>query len=149
VRVRQEWLNPGPRRLYGCENAFGKSVNSSRCVDEGYGFDDYGPGRRLDLSLLAGLDPVGARLFFPVLPSAEESGARRGCAVIGVGAAGAILETLPELRAQDWPAPNASQGVSGEPDAYQTFMRCTACSIVSIWLLARRRHFGRTAGESP
>lgn len=50
--------------------------------DEGYGFDDYGPGRRLDLDYLA---PVLARhgltAFFPTLPSSAETGARRGCMV--------------------------------------------------------------------
>ena len=79
--------------------------------DEGYGFDDYGPGRRLDIGLLVGLDGAGAQLFFPTLPAAEETGARRGCAVIGVGAVRAALAALPALRAHDWPAPDGPENV--------------------------------------
>jgi predicted O-methyltransferase YrrM len=72
--------------------------------DPEYGFDDYGPGKSLTLELLANINPKGASLFFPTLPACEETGARRGCAVIGVGRAASILAELPELRRYDWPA---------------------------------------------
>jgi hypothetical protein len=50
--------------------------------DDGYGFDDYGPGRSLTLATLSGHLPPGVVALFPVLASTEESGARRGCCVL-------------------------------------------------------------------
>ncbi|OQC38808.1 MAG: hypothetical protein BWX64_01800 [Acidobacteria bacterium ADurb.Bin051] len=54
------------------------------CVpfDAGYGFDDYGPGKRLDVEYLKPLPLQPLRVFFPAVPSTEETGARRGCAVL-------------------------------------------------------------------
>jgi hypothetical protein len=51
--------------------------------DSGYGFDDYGPGKRLNLELVQQSE-YGGRLkaFFPSLPSSKESGAKRGCVVL-------------------------------------------------------------------
>lgn len=55
------------------------------CVpgDSGYGFDDYGAGRRLDVEYLA---PVRARtglaLYFPTASSDAETGRKRGAAVL-------------------------------------------------------------------
>jgi hypothetical protein len=50
--------------------------------DEGYGFDDYGPGKRLALDYLP-LDSLGGySCLVPQLPSAEETGFRRGCVVL-------------------------------------------------------------------
>ena len=49
--------------------------------DPGYGFDDYGPGKRLSTDLL----PPEVRtmaLFAPAAPSHAESGSRRGCVLI-------------------------------------------------------------------
>lgn len=58
--------------------------------DPGYTYDDYGPLKRLCVDYLP---DVGWSLYFPSLPSAEETGGRRGCAVLvspslseGVGA---------------------------------------------------------------
>ena len=48
--------------------------------DTGYTFDDYGPGKRLCVDYLP--DVPGWGLFFPSLASAEETGGRRGCAVL-------------------------------------------------------------------
>ncbi len=53
--------------------------------DPGYGYDDYGPGLALDLALLSGLPLDGASVFFPRIPSAEETGRRRGWVVLGRG----------------------------------------------------------------
>lgn len=52
--------------------------------DAGYGFDDYGNGLRLTLDYVAPvLQRHRLRAFFPARPSSEETGARRGCVVIG------------------------------------------------------------------
>ncbi len=53
--------------------------------DPGYGYDDYGPGLVLDIALLSGLPLAGVSLFFPRIPSAEETGNRRGWVVLGRG----------------------------------------------------------------
>lgn len=50
--------------------------------DSGYGFDDYGGPNRLTLH---NLDLDRSPIYFPTAPSLEETGARRGCAVIPVG----------------------------------------------------------------
>lgn len=56
--------------------------------DQGYGFDDYGPGKRLDEAYLrgAGVWPEG-RVFWPAVKSDDESGDRRGCVVMALGEA--------------------------------------------------------------
>ncbi|MEJ0069716.1 MAG: hypothetical protein WDO24_14400 [Pseudomonadota bacterium] len=51
--------------------------------DPGYGFDDYGPTRRLTLDYLAPLAPFGPRYFFP-LSSAEETNSLRGCVALTI-----------------------------------------------------------------
>ena len=50
--------------------------------DDGYTFDDYGPSKRLDLSLLQPLNSLRVEVFFPRMPSSEETGGRRGCVVL-------------------------------------------------------------------
>jgi len=66
--------------------------------DPDYGFDDYGPGSRL-CSRDMGLDELaGAQVYWPSAPSRTETGARRGCAVIALGAVTTALAELPELR---------------------------------------------------
>jgi len=51
--------------------------------DQGYGYDDYGPGRALIASYVApAMERFGLAAFYPTLPSSEESGARRGCVVL-------------------------------------------------------------------
>jgi predicted O-methyltransferase YrrM len=77
------------------------------CIDDfavpgepNYGVDDYGPGRRLDASLVQPLlDRYGAAIFYPAMPAMLENGARRGCCVIArdeelIGA----LRSIPLLR---------------------------------------------------
>lgn len=67
--------------------------------DPGYSFDDYGPGKRLDLQyLLSGkIPPVS--VYFPSTPSSRENGARRGCVTVTADAGlSAILDTMPLLR---------------------------------------------------
>ena len=48
--------------------------------DPGYTFDDYGPGKRLCVDYLP--PTAGWRLFFPMLRAEQETGGRRGCAVL-------------------------------------------------------------------
>jgi hypothetical protein len=66
--------------------------------DPGYGFDDYGPGKRLCLDYLA-LPRLGMRAFFPAAGSSAESGAKRGCVVLADTAAAESIHRLPSLRA--------------------------------------------------
>jgi predicted O-methyltransferase YrrM len=49
--------------------------------DPGYGFDDYGPGRRLAEEILPSAIHSWIRLY-PAAPSQAETGARRGCVVL-------------------------------------------------------------------
>ena len=56
--------------------------------DLGYAWDDYGPGVRVDATALAGALPDGAALYVPALPSADETGARRGCCVVALEMSG-------------------------------------------------------------
>lgn len=50
--------------------------------DPGYGFDSYGPGAVLCLEELLAHLPNGVEVWFPVLASHGETGARRGCVVL-------------------------------------------------------------------
>jgi glycosyltransferase involved in cell wall biosynthesis len=67
--------------------------------DAGYGWDDYGPGKRIQLEILFGLLPDACRIYFPVLSSSDETGARRGCCVL---ASGGVLEDSKLLRGGDY-----------------------------------------------
>jgi hypothetical protein len=63
--------------------------------DPGYGFDDYGPGRVLNEEYLRSCEGLhGWTLRYPALPSAEESGAKRGCCVVTSPSLGNRLATL-------------------------------------------------------
>jgi hypothetical protein len=48
--------------------------------DPGYGFDDYGPGARIGLDLIG--PPDGLDCYLPNVPADQETGARRGWAVL-------------------------------------------------------------------
>jgi hypothetical protein len=50
--------------------------------DTGYGYDDYGPGRRLSLRDFPFDSDPRFVFYFPARPSTEESGKRRGCIVL-------------------------------------------------------------------
>jgi hypothetical protein len=51
--------------------------------DQGYAFDDYGPGKALKMEYLSAVvEEFLAVVAYPVLPSVRESGARRGCVVL-------------------------------------------------------------------
>jgi hypothetical protein len=67
--------------------------------DPGYGFDDYGPDKRLTLEYLmhGNLPPLSA--YFPSAPSHQETGERRGCVVVTANSElAAILDEIPLLR---------------------------------------------------
>jgi predicted O-methyltransferase YrrM len=65
--------------------------------DPGYTFDDYGPGKRLCVDYLPATE--GWRLFFPALPAAQETGGRRGAAILASPALADAVGGLPTLRA--------------------------------------------------
>jgi hypothetical protein len=74
--------------------------------DDGYGYDDYGPGKALTTDYLEALRVrFGLALFFPSLSADDETGAKRGCVVIASDPdLVACLRQLPILR--EWePAP--------------------------------------------
>jgi hypothetical protein len=67
--------------------------------DPGYGYDDYGPGKSLELSLIDLPDLAGLRLFWPAARSSQESGMRQGYAVVASpGEMADVLARLPALR---------------------------------------------------
>ena len=47
--------------------------------DRGYGFDDYGPDKRLSLPILAAFRSAVPNFYVPSIEAAEETGAKRGC----------------------------------------------------------------------
>ncbi|WP_027584634.1 hypothetical protein [Bradyrhizobium sp. Ai1a-2] len=51
-------------------------------TDFGYGWDNYGPGKSLDLDYLKGVIPDTTQIFFPTLPSGDETGAVRGLCIL-------------------------------------------------------------------
>lgn len=52
--------------------------------DPGYGHDNYGPGKELSMHELAAIfDRLDFVPFFPAQPSTSETGAKRGCVVLG------------------------------------------------------------------
>lgn len=85
--------------------------------DPGYGFDDYGPGHRLSLDLLRGLARDGLSAFVPRAPAEEETGARRGCVVIGT--THGVCENLSRIARlaphPGWPAPQPPLAVGRGP----------------------------------
>jgi hypothetical protein len=65
--------------------------------DSGYAFDTYGD-RELSVEYL-GEEAIGSyEIFWPNCPSSEETGARRGCAVLVAPGVMPVVEGLPELR---------------------------------------------------
>jgi len=66
--------------------------------DSGYGYDDYGIGKSLDHRLLDRSAVATWSRFAPTLPSAQETGERRGCVVIAAPAVSAQLGGVSRLR---------------------------------------------------
>ncbi len=69
-------------------------------TDPDYGYDDYGPGKRLEIDLLEPcIRKHSLSAFFPALPAQEESGARRGCVVLSSpGELARELSKIPSLK---------------------------------------------------
>lgn len=72
--------------------------------DEEYGFDNYGPGKALNLSLLkAVIKKFDLCVFFPAARSSEETGGKCGCVVlIPRGELSAKMAQMPSVR--NWKA---------------------------------------------
>ncbi len=67
--------------------------------DPGYGFDDYGPEKRLGLDYLLRGNLSKLTVYFPSVPSHQETGARRGCVVATANPElAAILDRISLLR---------------------------------------------------
>jgi len=66
-------------------------------TDQGYGFDSYGEDREIGLPLLEKYLPEFSRIFVPRLSSREETGKKRGCAFLGLGAGLSVLQQSADL----------------------------------------------------
>jgi hypothetical protein len=67
--------------------------------DDGYGYDDYGPGKSIELDLLALPELADLHLFWPAQPASRETGTCRGWVVLATPTAMAeALTGLTELR---------------------------------------------------
>jgi hypothetical protein len=88
------------------EIVFGHFANAVVLIDDfqvpddpGYGFDNYGPGKTLNLEYLRAAKTPPLAIYFPSTPSAQETGAKRGCVVVTANPAMAvILDRLELLR---------------------------------------------------
>ena len=77
--------------------------------DAGYGYDDYGSGKALTSAYIASaVRKYELHTFYPSVPSREEGGARRGCAVLAKAAIHSRqLGSVPLLRmAERYPVPD-------------------------------------------
>jgi len=66
--------------------------------DQGYGFDDYGAGKILELQSFREFKNLNLACFFPTLPSSEETGLKRGCVVFSDTETANILKKIESLR---------------------------------------------------
>jgi hypothetical protein len=67
--------------------------------DQGYGYDDYGDAKAFTAAYIRpAVCSFQLRTFYPSTPSAEETGARRGCVVlVKEGSLARIMDSLPLL----------------------------------------------------
>ena len=87
--------------IFSCQPKAVVVIDDFRVPDDvGYGWDDYGPGKSLEIDYLKGVVPDGTQIFFPRLRSGEETGAVRGACIIATESA-QMVETSPLLRAAD------------------------------------------------
>ncbi len=71
--------------------------------DSGYRFDEYGPGRALDLEYVSQARTPSLATFFPAVPSEKETGSKRGCVILAHDASVVrTLRTVTSLR--EWPS---------------------------------------------
>lgn len=69
--------------------------------DYGYAFDDYGPGKALTTAALPREALGGWGCFYPSVPAAQETGARRGCLVLASPKVVTRLGSAATLRRED------------------------------------------------
>ena len=80
--------------------------------EPGYKFDDYGPGKRLCLDLVAETG-LALHAFFPAAPAASETGSRRGWVVLTQSGEDArLLSQLGQLR--EWTGDEAAVSARGD-----------------------------------
>ncbi len=84
--------------------------------DPGYDFAEYGPGAVLDDTLFEGLPLAGVSCFYPSVPSAHETGHRRGWVVLGRGPELVALLSRTDGLALADPWTGAVAPSIGEPD---------------------------------
>jgi hypothetical protein len=85
---------------------FGRSPNAVVMIDDfevpddpGFGYDHYGPGKALNAAYIAPLaEAHDLAVLYPSARSQEETGQRRGCAVLCKAVLGGGLESLSLLR---------------------------------------------------
>jgi predicted O-methyltransferase YrrM len=86
---------------------FGRSSNAVVMIDDfevpgdpGFGYDDYGPEKALNAKYVAPLaETHDLAIFYPSVPSQEETGRRRGCAVLCKSVSlGGTMQGIPLLR---------------------------------------------------
>ncbi len=67
--------------------------------DAGFCYDDYGPGKALNADYIAPLVHAhDLEVFYPSVSSQEETGRRRGCAILSKSSFRSALERIPLLR---------------------------------------------------
>ena len=66
--------------------------------DEGYEYDDFGPGMRLSMEYLNPLARLGLAAFFPSRSSTLETGYKRGCIVLADEGLAGRLRSIRALR---------------------------------------------------
>jgi len=100
------WLNRLPlveelAMIRGAWSEFAALIDDFRVDgDEGYFYDDYGPGKALVLELLAQPELADLHVFWPAAHSSRETGARRGWVVLASpGSVAEALAGVGELRA--------------------------------------------------
>jgi hypothetical protein len=88
--------------------------------DSGYGYDDYGPGKVLDLSLLSNCNVLPDVVFFPSVNSKWETGGKRGCVVLAYDPAAIVrLKEMPLLR------PCRMRDAASSPDRSHQLVACS------------------------
>ena len=67
--------------------------------DEGYGYDDYGPGKALTLEYLSeAIRERSLTAYFPSARSADESGHKRGCVILAPQRSAEALDLLTSIK---------------------------------------------------
>jgi hypothetical protein len=98
------WLNHLPLReeielIFSKFSKFVVMIDDFRVPgDDGYTYDDYGPGKQLGLRDFPLHTDPRVSAYFPRRPSSEESGRRRGCVILSSASMKAAVDSLECLR---------------------------------------------------